>query len=81
LNELVVTQGVPKETLPDPRLVPLSYCRCAKYTHLLYFLDVPTITLSLTVRDRGVQKNRLTEKTERTDKKLTEKTEPRKKTD
>ena len=53
LNELVVTQGVPKETLPDPRLVPLSYCRCAKYTHLLYFLDVPTITLSLTVRDIG----------------------------
>jgi hypothetical protein len=33
------------------------------------------------VAARGVQKNRLTEKTERTDKKLTEKTEPRKKTD
>ena len=50
LNELV-TQGVPKETPPDPRLVLLSYCRCAKYTHLLYFLGVPTCTLSLTVRD------------------------------
>jgi hypothetical protein len=30
---------------------------------------------------RGVQKNRLTEKTEKTDEKLTEKTEPRWKTD
>jgi len=30
---------------------------------------------------RGVQKNRITEKTEKTDGKLTEKTEPRWKTD
>jgi len=29
------------------------------------------------IRTRGVQKNRITEKTEKTDEKLTEKTEPR----
>ena len=33
------------------------------------------------VSARGVQKNRIIEKTEKTDGKLTEKTEPRKKTD
>jgi hypothetical protein len=35
----------------------------------------------MTTGARGVQKNRLTEKTEKTDEKLTEKTEPRWKTD
>ena len=36
---------------------------CAKQNHI--------------IRTRGVQKNRITEKTEKTDEKLTEKTEPR----
>lgn len=54
LNECVLAQGVPKETPPDPRpVLLLSYCRCAQYTHRLYFLGVPTSTLSLTVRDIG----------------------------
>jgi len=37
--------------------------------------------LARTYIPKGVQKNRITEKTEKTDEKLTEKTEPRWKTD
>ena len=41
----------------------------------------PIVAHMMTTGARGVQKNRLTEKTEKTDEKLTEKTEPRWKTD